>query len=247
MCGHGLIGVITTLAYIGRIKPGKHRIETPAGIVTATLNRNGSVSVKNVNSFRKAKSISVEVQGAGTMMGDIAWGGNWFYIIDKHDEQLTLENVERLTAICWRARQAINAQGFREVDHVELFGPSTNAVADSKNFVLCPGKVYDRSACGTGTSAKIACLAADGLLPEGQVWIQESITGTTLEGCYYRRNSRIVPTITGIAYLTGESSLFFDERDPLCFGFGLQVPATTSKEGARPSLLEKRKLRNSGA
>src|SRR5262245_14235651 len=182
MCGHGTIGLVVTLAHLGKIQPGDHRIETPVGVVTATLHPDGEVSVANVPSWRAQKSVTIDVPGIGPVTGDVAWGGNWFYLVEKHGQDLSLANVEKLTDFCWRVRQAINAQGFPEIDHVELFGPPTVPGANSRNFVQCPGKAYDRSPCGTGTSAKLACLAADGKLAEGAAWVQESIIGSTFTG-----------------------------------------------------------------
>ena len=218
MCGHGAIGLIVTLAHLKRIKPGEHRIETPVGIVTATLHANGEVSVANVAGYRKAKNVSVKVPGIGKVIGDVAWGGNWFYLIEEHGQELVLKNVERLADYAWRVRQAINAQGYPEIDHVELFGPSTQPGAHSRNFVLCPGKAYDRSPCGTGTSAKLACLAADGKLAEGEEWVQESIIGSIFRGRFHRAGDRIIPTITGRAFVNSEATLLLDERDPFCWG-----------------------------
>jgi len=217
MCGHGMIGVIATLAHMGRIKTGEHRVETPVGVVTATLHPDGSVSVQNVPSYRKAKAVKVNVPGIGTVCGDVAWGGNWFYLVADHGQELTLTNVEKLTEFTWRVRQAINEQ-FPEIDHVELFGPAKDAKANSRNFVLCPGKAYDRSPCGTGTSAKLACLAADGKLREGEPWVQESIVGSVFTGSYARRGEEILPTITGTAFVNSEATLLLDERDPFCWG-----------------------------
>jgi len=217
MCGHGMIGVIVTLAHMGRIKAGEHRVETPVGVVTATLHPDWSVSVQNVPSYRKAKGVKVDVPEVGTVCGDVAWGGNWFYLVEDHGQELTLANVEKLTEFTWRIRQAINEQ-FPEIDHVELFGPAKDAKANSRNFVLCPGKAYDRSPCGTGTSAKLACLAADGKLREGEAWVQESIVGSCFTGSYTRRGEEILPTITGAAFVNSEATLLLDERDPFCWG-----------------------------
>lgn len=186
MCGHGTIGLVVTLAHLRRIGPGDHRLETPVGVVTATLHPNGEVSVTNVPSFRKAKAVAIEVPGLGRVTGDVAWGGNWFFLAEYAALPLALANVDQLTDVTWRIRQAVNAQGFPEVDHVELFGPPTIPGAHSRNFVLCPGKAYDRSPCGTGTSAKLACLAADGKLAEDAPWIQESIIGSTFTGRFRR-------------------------------------------------------------
>ena len=221
MCGHGTIGLVVTLAHLGRIRPGEHRIETCVGVVTATLHEDGSVSVSNVPSFRKVKGARIEVPGAGEIRGDVAWGGNWFFLEENHGEELALTNVERLTDLSWRIRQAVNAQGFPEVDHVELFGPPQTKGGHSRNFVLCPGKAYDRSPCGTGTSAKLACLAADGKLAEGHAWVQESILGSTFTGRFQwvnREKGEVIPVITGTAFVNAEATLLLAENDPFCWG-----------------------------
>jgi proline racemase len=218
MCGHGTIGVVVTLAHLGRVGPGDHRLETPVGVVTATLHPNGEVSVTNVPSFRQAQGVGVAVPGLGRVTGDVAWGGNWFFLAEYAGIPLTRAHVERLTDVTWRLRQAVNSQGFPEVDHVELFGPPTVPGAHSRNFVLCPGRAYDRSPCGTGTSAKLACLAAEGKLAEGEAWVQESILGSTFTARYRRAGDRIIPIITGTAHVNAESTLLLEERDPFCWG-----------------------------
>ncbi len=213
MCGHGTIGLIVTLAHLGRIGAGEHRIETAAGTVTATLHADGSVSVTNVASFRKTTA-AIDVPGIGRITGDVAYGGNWFFLIDGHGQRIDLGNVEALTDFAWRVRLAVNAQGFPEVDHVILYH-------GARNFVLCPGKAYDRSPCGTGTSARLACLAADGRLAEGGVLVQESIVGSTFRGSYRwldRAQGMIEPTITGTSFVTAEATLLFDGHDPFRFG-----------------------------
>ena len=220
MCGHGTIGLVASLAHLGRLSVGKTRIDTPVGPVDAELHANGEVSVQNVPSYRKARNLLVEVPGFGNFRGDVAWGGNWFYLADASNVRIDLKNVELLTDLTWRIRQVLNAEAYPEVDHIELFGPSHNG-ADSRNFVLCPGKAYDRSPCGTGTSAKLACLAADGKLAEGERWLQESILGSTFAGRYEwldRSKGEIVPTITGRAYITAESTLHIQEQDPFAWG-----------------------------
>ncbi len=209
MCGHGTIGLIVTLAHLGRIGLGEHRIETAVGVVTATLHGDGSVSVANVASYRRAKAVSV----AG-FTGDVAYGGNWFFLIDDHGQRLDRANVDALTDFTWRARLAVNAGGFPEVDHVILDD-------GTRNFVLCPGKAYDRSPCGTGTSARLACLAADGHLAEGESLVQVSIVGSTFTASYRwldRAAGTIAPSITGTAFITAEATLLFDERDPFRHG-----------------------------
>jgi 4-hydroxyproline epimerase len=217
MCGHGTIGLMVTLAYMGRIKPGEHRIETSVGVVTATLHPDGSVSVKNVPSYRKKKASEVEVPGIGKVAGDVAWSGNWFYLMEKHGQVLDLSNVEKLTDYAWKVRQALNAGPHPEVDHVELFGPGKDG-SNSRSFVQCPGKAYDRSPCGTGTAAKLACLAADGKLAPGETWVQESIIGSRFKASYERDGDNIIPTITGNAWVNSEATFILDENDPFCWG-----------------------------
>jgi 4-hydroxyproline epimerase len=221
MCGHGMIGLMATLAHLGRIGPGQHRVETPVGLVTATLHGNGEVSVQNVASWRAKKDAAIDIPGHGLVRGDVAWGGNWFFLTEDHGYELLLSNVEQLTEFSWRVRQAVNQQGFPEVDHVELFGPALLPGAQARNFVQCPGKAYDRSPCGTGTSAKMASLAADGKLKEGEEWVQESILGSAFTGRFKwldRAAGRITPTVTGTAFVNAESTFFLDERDPFCWG-----------------------------
>jgi proline racemase len=220
MCGHGTIGVVITLAHLGRIGAGVHRIETPVGVVTATLEAGNRVRVDNVASHRACRGVRVDVPGIGPVTGDIAYGGNWFFLVDAGALDLSLAEVPALTARCRAIRTAVNAAGHPDVDHVELFGPPRSG-GDARNFVLCPGGAYDRSPCGTGTSAKLACLAADGKLAEGARWIQESILGTTFEGRYAWRDraaGTIAPTIAGTAFVTAESTLLIDERDALAWG-----------------------------
>jgi 4-hydroxyproline epimerase len=223
MCGHGTIGVVATLAYLKRIGPGAHAIETPVGVVVAHLDEEGKVEVANVPSYRLATNVTVEVPGIGRVTGDVAWGGNWFFLVKEHSEDLVLENLDRLMDFTLRVREAlaqagITGVGGHEIDHVELFAPSKLAGVDSKNFVLCPGKAYDRSPCGTGTSAKLACLVADGKLSEGEVWRQESIVGSVFEGRVKVIDNVVHPRIKGSAFITADSDLIIDERDPLAMG-----------------------------
>jgi 4-hydroxyproline epimerase len=223
MCGHGTIGLVATLAHMGRLGSGEHRIETPVGTVSAVLQENGEVAVTNVPSYRTAARVALEVPGFGRVRGDIAWGGNWFFLIEDHAAELTLTNIERLTGFAWAVRQALTSAGItgadgHEIDHIELFGPPQLPGADSKNFVLCPGRAYDRSPCGTGTSAKLACLYDDGKLSEGQVWKQESIVGSVFEGTIRVRDGKLYPTIKGAAFVNAEADLILDRRDPFCMG-----------------------------
>jgi 4-hydroxyproline epimerase len=224
MCGHGTIGLVVTLAHMGRVQPGSLvKFETTVGPVEARLNANGSVTIRNVASYRSASHVAVDVPGAGTVHGDIAWGGNWFYLCHDHGQALSLDHVDELTDFAWRVRQGIEQHGITGaegglIDHIELFGPATAAGADSKSFVLCPGKAYDRSPCGTGTSAKLACLHADGKLQPGEVWRQESITGSLFEGAVALIDGKLYPEITGYAYVNAEADLILDPADPFCYG-----------------------------
>jgi len=221
MCGHGTIGLVASLAHLARLRQGTVRIDTPVGPVEAELHGNGEVSVNNVPAFRKARGVTVQVEGHGAVRGDVAWGGNWFFLVESHGFKLDLANLEALTDFTWRVRQAVNARGFPEVDHVELFTPSVAAGVHSRNFVLCPGKAYDRSPCGTGTSAKLACLAADGKLAEGEAWVQESVIGSVFRGSYRwldRAKGEVAPTITGTAHVIAETEQMLDPRDPFCWG-----------------------------
>ena len=221
MCGHGTIGLVVTLAHLGRISPGEHRIETPVGVVKAVLHGDRSVSVENIPAHRKAKDATIEVPGFGKVTGDVAWGGNWFFFVEQHGLALELANVEHLTAFSWAVRQAVNAQDFPEVDHIVLLGPPRSPGADEQDFVLCPGKAYDRSPCGTGTSARLTCLAADGRLAEGAEHVIASIVGSRFRGSFRwveKARGIIVPTITGTAHVTAEATLLFDPADPFRHG-----------------------------
>jgi len=221
MCGHGTIGLVATLAHLGRIEPGEHVIETPVGDVRATLHDDGRVSVRNVPAFRLAAAVTLPTGQVVT--GDIAWGGNWFFLCADHGQAVRPERVGALTDYAAMLGEALHAQGHRgagdaAIDHIELFADD-DAGADSRSFVLCPGRQYDRSPCGTGTSAKLACLAARGKLAPGQVWRQASVIGSVFEGWYEAAGEQIVPTIRGQAFISAEATLLIDPADP--FGWGL--------------------------
>ncbi len=236
MCGHGTIGLIASLAYMGKVQPGVIRVETPVGVVEATLHASpllsgeglgvrsaypNKVSVQNLPAYRHLTHIPVTVDGK-TVHGDVAWGGNWFFLVHDHGMDVNMSNLEALTEFSWRIREQLTANGITgangaEIDHVELFSESKEA--DSKSFVLCPGKAYDRSPCGTGTSAKLACLYGDGKLQVGQVWRQQSVVGSIFEGSIQIQDNRIIPTITGEAWVMSEGTILVDERDP--FGEGI--------------------------
>ena len=222
MCGHGTIGLMASLAYQGKITAGVHRIETPVGDVVCTLHEDGSVSIDNVPAYRYQEKVAVEVEGLGTVVGDIAWGGNWFFLVSQKFVDINVANAEALTDITWRIRQALIAQNITgenggDIDHIELFQDCD--FADSQSFVLCPGKQYDRSPCGTGTSAKLACLAADGKLAEGELWQQASVLGSQFTGSYTRIDANTVrPTIRGNANISAETTLIVDNQDPFQWG-----------------------------
>ena len=224
MCGHGLIGVVRTLEFLGRLAPGALRIDTPVGTVGAVLEAEGAVTIENVPAFCHAQDVGVDVPGLGQVTGDVAWGGNWFFLTELPALPLELANAAALTDASSRILTALRSQGIAgrdgaEIDHVELFGPPRRKDADSRNFVLCPGLAYDRSPCGTGTSAKLAVLAARGKLAAGRRWRQESITGSLFEGWLEDRDGVLVPHIRGRAYVTGRTTLFFDRCDPFREGF----------------------------
>jgi len=233
MCGHGTIGLIASLAYRGRFTEGTVRVETPVGVVEATLrplslrgandrDYPNRVSVKNIPAYRHLTHVPVTVDGK-TVHGDVAWGGNWFFLCHDHGLDVNMQNLEALTDFSWRVREQLIANGITgadgaEIDHVELFASTPEA--DSKSFVLCPGKAYDRSPCGTGTSAKLACLYGDGILRVGQTWKQQSVVGSIFEGSVQVDGDNIIPTITGEAWVTAEGVILVDERDP--FGKGIE-------------------------
>lgn len=222
MCGHGTIGVVATLAHLGRVQPGDIRLETPVGVITASLHADGQVSVANVASYRYRKQVPVLVPGFGTVHGDIAWGGNWFFLVTDHGCQLTPQHLDQCLDVSRRIRAALTAQNITgadgaEIDHVELLGPGSTG-SNGRNYVLCPGLAYDRSPCGTGTSAKLACLAADHELAPGQIWVQESIIGSRFRAHYQRVDGQIMPVITGQAFVNADAMLMLDPGDPFVHG-----------------------------
>lgn len=234
MCGHGTIGVIVSLAYQQKITAGTHWLETPVGLVQAVLHEDGSCSVQNVPSYRYKKQVAVTVPELGLIHGDIAWGGNWFFLVSDHGQDIQANNVKQLTQVTMQIKQAlvtanITGENGCEIDHIELFADSKDDNINSKNFVLCPGAAYDRSPCGTGTSAKLACLAADNKLATGQLWRQQGVVGSVFTGSYQLANSAhhtdnhyseptIIPTICGHAYVCSETTLIVQEDDPFKWG-----------------------------
>jgi len=223
MCGHGTIGVAVALSHLGRINTGVQRLETPVGVVTIEYDGENQVTFENVPSYRHAANVGLEVRGHGRVIGDVAWGGNWFFLVAEHGQRIETDNIEVLTDFTWRIRQALPQQGITgyngaEIDHIELFGPPRDPINHSRSFVLCPGKAYDRSPCGTGTSAKIACLAGDGKLTPGEIWRQESIIGSVFEATYRWHERRCIPRITGTAHVCAETTLLLDPCDPFQMG-----------------------------
>ena len=229
MCGHGTIGLLVTLKHLGRITDGAHLIETPVGPVAAEIFGN-QVAVQNVPSYRLLADVELDIPDYGKVVGDVAWGGNWFFLVKNSTEEISLQRVDRLTEITLQIRDALQRHGITGaddlIDHIELFGDPVDPANDSRNFVLCPGGAYDRSPCGTGTSAKLACLAASGKLKPGELWRQESIVGSVFTGSYQIDDSQdnatsanaIVPTVTGEAFVCGEAKLILNSDDPFCMG-----------------------------
>lgn len=224
MCGHGTIGLTATLAHLGRITPGTHKIETPAGIVEATLQGSSTVTVRNVESYRSRKAVQAETEGFGTVTGDVAFGGNWFFIVDDSPVEVSPNNLRQLNDAAISVRNALKAQGIEgdnggEIDHIIFYGPAQSPDAHSRNYVLCPDNAYDRSPCGTGSSARLACLAADGRLAPGEEILQESIIGSPYRLAYQPGpNGGVLPSITGQAFVMAESKLIFDPQDPFKHG-----------------------------
>jgi 4-hydroxyproline epimerase len=217
------MGVAVTLAHLGRVGVGSHRLETPVGIVGFEYHGNGRVTIENVPSYRQARVSDLEVAGHGTIAGDVAWGGNWFFLTGDHKLELRLTNLNRLTSCSWGIRHALESRGITGadgglIDHIELTGPAKSANNHGRNFVLCPGGAYDRSPCGTGTSAKLACLYADGKLKPGDVWRQESVIGSLFEGSVRVVDGKCIPRITGSAFITAEATLILDPADPFRTG-----------------------------
>lgn len=235
MCGHGLIGVVTTLAYLGEIEPGTHRFETPAGVVTTTLAADGRVTFQNVPSYRYRADVGLDIPGEGCIRGDIAWGGNWFFLVSDHDRPIDANRIHHLTEFTSLIRATLEASGItgragEPIDHIELIANEGSGRHHYKNFVLCPGMAYDRSPCGTGSSAKVACLAEDGQLLESEMIRIRGIAGETFEATYQRRGSEIVPSVTGRAFVTAESKIVFDPEDPFRYGFGPRTPLQRAVE-----------------
>jgi 4-hydroxyproline epimerase len=241
MCGHGTIGLAVTLAHLGKIRSGSHRVETPVGVVSFELLSKNKVRITNVESYRFRKAVSINVPELGSITGDIAWGGNWFFLTNDAPCPLHLNNLSKLSHAAVAIQNALDAQGIRgqdggKIDHVEIFAPALSPGADSRSFVMCPGGAYDRSPCGTGTSAKLACLAADEKLKPGQIWVQESIIGSRFEAHYKNTETpgRIIPTISGEAYICAEAILYRDPDDPFRNGITSDGTPQSGRVGQAP-------------
>ena len=224
MCGHGSIGTAVTLAHLGKISPGPFKFETPVGVVSINLVDENTVTVENVASYRHKKNVTVNVPELGDITGDIAWGGNWFFLVKDTPLPISLDNERALTDAALKVMRALQQQGFTGrddgvIDHVEFFSDAEASDANSRNFVLCPGGAYDRSPCGTGTSAKLACLADDGALAPDTDWVQESVIGSRFVA-RYRKNAQgeIIPSITGRAFICAETTLLQQPGDPFADG-----------------------------
>jgi 4-hydroxyproline epimerase len=223
MCGHGTIGVAVTLGHLGRISAGSFVFESPVGRIPIEYDGSNTVTLENVPSYRHAKNVAVDVKGFGTVTGDVAWGGNWFFLLNDHRESLDVAHIGRLIDATQRIKAAlrennVTGENGMEIDHIELCGPPADTRNHGRNFVLCPGGAFDRSPCGTGTCAKVACLAADGVLKPGEIWRQESILGSVFTASYRNDGNLLIPKISGQAYVTAEATLLIDDADPLGWG-----------------------------
>ena len=220
MCGHGTIGLAVTLFHLGRIGTGQHRIETPAGVVTVLVSDAHTVTVTNIESRRTATGVTVEVPGLGAVTGDVAYGGNWFFLVDPSPLPVAPDNIRALTDATVATREALHAAGISGenggvIDHIIFYGPSGDPAVHSRNFVLCPDDAYDRSPCGTGSSARLACLAAADRLAEGAEIIQHSVIGSAYRLSWTAGpTGGVIPSITGKAHVMAESTLIFDPDDP---------------------------------
>jgi len=227
MCGHGTIGLGVTLAHMGKIQPGQHLIDTRAGQVGVELHDPHTVTVRNVESRLVTEQLTIDVPGFGAVTGDVAYGGNWFYIIDPSPMAVETHNIRALTDLAVAIREAANAQrvpgpGEELIDHVILHGHSPDPAIHSRSFVLCPDDTYDRSPCGTGCSARLATLAAKGLLLPGKVITQQSIIGSCFDISYQPGpNGGVLPTLRGQAHVMAEAHLVFDPADPFRHGVRL--------------------------
>ena len=223
MCGHALIGSVETLRFMGALKEDRVQLDTPPGTVSAEIEADGTVVCRGVPSYLFRENVAVDVPGLGHVTGDVGYGGNWFFLVESYSGKLGMNRIDDLMRDTKAIRQALEDQGIagpagERIDHIELYGEPKNRAAHSRNFVLCPGNAYDRSPCGTGTSAKMAVLNAKGRLEVGQNWIQESITGSLFEGNLEEHNGHLIPVIRSRAFVVSRGTLYFDPEDPFAWG-----------------------------
>jgi proline racemase len=234
MCGHATIGLARTLAHAGVAMPARATFETRVGEVVVETLADGRVSFENVPARVHALDLEVTLEQGGTVRGDLAWGGNWFFIVrldgakgramrDAADELAFARSIERGIRAMGLAGGAGNG-GL--IDHIALLFHPTRGDADARNFVLCPNGTFDRSPCGTGTSALLATLAARGELAEGAAWRQESAIGSLFEARFRAgaRAGEVVPAIAGRAFVVADGRLVDDPSDPSRLG-GWREPA----------------------
>ena len=244
MCGHGTIGTVTMALENGLITPaveGTVRLDAPAGPVTATYVRNGdhidSVRIRNVPSFLAFADVKIEVEGLGELVVDVAYGGNFYAIVEPQKNYAGIDALGAggILGLSPRVRTAINQAvdavhpldpTIRGIGHVQWTDQPRDRRAQGRNAVYYGDKAIDRSPCGTGTSARMAQLAARGRLAVGQDFVHESIIGTLFEGRVEAADrvgavDAIVPSIAGWARQHGINTIFVDSRDPLAGGFQL--------------------------
>jgi 4-hydroxyproline epimerase len=225
MCGHATIGLAVTLGSQRIIEPGSFRLETPAGVVGVMWHGGGAASFECVPPRRIAKGLALACDDGSRVTGDVATSGLWFFICRDHGLAVEPAAIPALTERAWSIRRALEARGItgdggEVIDHVVLLGPPHEPGNDGRAFVLCPDGAFDRSPCGTGTSALVGCLLDDGILAEGRTWRQESVLGGVYEARIRREQGVAVPTVRGRAWLTAETTLHFAADDPYRIGLG---------------------------
>lgn len=245
MCGHGTIGTVTVAIERGLVtprEPGVLRLDTPAGLVVAQYEQNGdhvdSVRLTNVPAFLHGTDYEVDVPELGTLKMDVAYGGNFYAIIEAQENfrdmsDLSPGDIQRLSPL---VRTLMNEKyEFVHPEHPEITGLShvlwtgapIHAEAHARNAVFYGDKAIDRSPCGTGTSARMAHWAARGDLGKGDVFVHESIIGSLFKGrvedvLTVGDKPAIVPSIEGWARITGDNTIYIDDRDPFAYGFILK-------------------------
>jgi len=242
MCGHGTIGTVTMAIENGLVKPktpGVLRLDTPAGLVTAEYRQEGDyveeVRITNVPSFLYAEGLTVECPDLGEISVDVAYGGNFYAIVEPQANYRDMADYSAGQLIAWSpvVRQRLNEKysfehpvnpAINRLSHMLWTGAPTHPDADARNAVFYGDKAIDRSPCGTGTSARMAQLHAKGRLKAGEDFVHESIIGSLFKGRVEREVSvankpAIIPSIGGWARQTGFNTIFIDDRDPFAHGF----------------------------